>query len=173
MKRTLVLMSIAGALSLSGCAAAQGSKAGAPSLAKRPVEGRFDVAPPSVEVTPPGPLPTDLAGRLQRWESDASAAQQAFAAERGNTASLVSAAAGAPVASERWVVAQQAISRLIATRAPLTNALADIDRLYLERSIDEAVDGLPEVYVLREKLADTASAQDAVIEALTGQLPGE
>jgi len=173
MKRTLVLMSLAGALSLSGCAAAQGSNAGAPSLAKRPVEGRFDVAPPSVVVTPPGPLPTDLAGRLQRWESDAAAAQQAFAAERGNTASLVSAAAGAPVASERWVVAQQAISRLIAARAPLTNALADIDRLYLERSIDEAIDGLPEVYALREKLADTASAQDAVIEALTGQLPGE
>ena len=175
MKRTLFLtgFSIAVSLSLSGCAAAQGSGAAAPSLAKRPVEGRFDVAPPAVVVTPPGPLPTDLAGRLQRWDSDAIAAQQAFAAERSNTASLVSAAAGSPVSSERWVVAQQAISRLIAARAPLTNALADIDRLYLERSLDEAVDGLPEVYALREKLADTASAQDAIIQALSDQLPGE
>ena len=173
MKRTLLLMPLAGALSLSGCAAASGGSAGAPSLAKRPVEGRFDVAPPSVVVTPPGPLPTDLAGRLQRWESDAAAAQQAFAAERGTAASAVSAAAGAPVASERWVVAQQAISRLVEARAPLTDALADIDRLYLDRSIDEAVDGLPDIYALRDRLADTASAQDAIVEALSRQLPGE
>ncbi|MBN8843638.1 MAG: hypothetical protein J0H88_10355 [Sphingomonadales bacterium] len=173
MKRALLFPLLMAGLSLSACAGAVGGGAAAPSLAKRPVEGRFDVAPPSVAVTPPGPLPADLAGRLARWDADGTAAQQAFAAERGTTASLVSAAAGAPIASERWVVAQQAISRLIAARAPLTAALADIDRLYLERSIDEAVDGLPDVYALRERLADTASAQDAVIQALSNQLPGE
>lgn len=173
MKRAPILLSIAALLTLSACAGVAGGGAAAPSLAHRPVEGRFDVAPPTVAVTPPGPLPTDLAGRLARWESDAAAAQQAFVAERGNAASLVSAAAGAPVASERWVVAQQAISRLVATRAPLTAALADIDRLYLDRSIDEAVDGLPDIYALRDKLADTASTQEAVIEALSHQLPGE
>ena len=122
---------------------------------------------------PPGPLPADLGGRLARWESDAAGAQQAFAAERNATASLVTAAAGAPVASERWVVAQQAISRLTATRAPLTAALADIDRLYLDRSIEDAIDGLPEIYALRDRLADTVSTQDAVLEALSGQLPGQ
>ncbi|MBL9069522.1 MAG: hypothetical protein JNM03_05955 [Sphingopyxis sp.] len=173
MKRPSLFLPVILLLPLSACAAAQGGDAGAPSLAKRTVEGRFDVAPPSVVVAPPGPLPADLAGRLARWESDGNAAQQAFAAERGNTVTLVSAAAGAPVASERWVVAQQAISRLIAARAPLTSALADIDRLYLERSIDEAVDGLPDVYALRERLADMASAQDAIVQALSDQLPGE
>lgn len=172
MKRTPLLLPAAALFSLSACAATESGGA-APSLAKRPVEGRLDVAPPSVVVTPPGPLPTDLAGRLARWEADSAAAQQAFAAERGPTASLVSAAVGAPVASERWVVAQQAISRLMATRAPLTAALADIDRLYLERSIDEAVDGLPDIYALRGRLADTAAAQDAIIRALAEQLPGE
>jgi len=156
-------------LPLSACAATQAGDA--PSLAKRPVEGRFDVAPPPVAVSPPGPLPTDLAGRLARWESDAAAGQQAFAAERGAAASLVSAAAGAPVASERWVVAQQAISRLSAARAPLTAALADIDRLYLDRSIEEQIDGLPDIYALRDRLADLVSTQDAVIEALNAQLP--
>ena len=172
MKRTLILsLAFAAPLSLSACAAAQNT--GAPSLAKRPVEGRFDVAPPTVVVALPGPLPTDLAGRLARWESDGAAGQQAFAAERDSTASLVSAAAGAPVASERWVVAQEAISRLIAARAPLTGALADIDRLYLERSVDEAIDGLPDIYALRDRLADLVSTQDAVIEALNSQLPGQ
>ena len=158
-------------LSLPACATTQVSDG--PSLAKRAVEGRFDVAPPAVVVAPPGPLPADLAGRLARWESDAAAGQQGFAAERGTAASLVSAAAGAPVASERWVVAQQAISRLSAARAPLTAALADIDRLYLERSIDEQVDGLPDIYALRDRLAELASTQDAVIEALNAQLPGQ
>ncbi len=173
MKRAFYVLSFAAAtaLSLSACAAAQNT--GAPSLAKRPVEGRFDVAPSAVVVAPPGPLPADLAGRLARWEADGTAGQQGFVAERDSTASLVSAAAGAPVASERWVVAQQAISRLIAARAPLTGALADIDRLYLERSVDEAIDGLPDIYALRDRLADMASAQDAVIEALSRQLPGQ
>ena len=125
MKRAFLLLSLttAASLPLAGCAAAPGGDA--PSLAKRPVEGRFDIAPPAVVVAPPGPLPADLAGRLARWEADAAAGQQGFAAERGTAASLVSAAAGAPVASERWVVAQQAISRLGAARAPLTAALAE------------------------------------------------
>ncbi len=172
MKRILIpSLAFAASLSLSACAATQ--SAAAPSLAKRPVEGRFDVAPPAVVVQPPGPLPADLAGRLARWESDAAAGQQAFAAERSATAALVAAASGAPVASERWVVAQQALSRLIAARAPLTGALADIDHLYVERRIDEAIDGLPDIYALRERLADLVSTQDAVIEALNSQLSGQ
>ena len=165
----LLPAAIAASLSLSACAAAQESHA--PSLAKRPVEGRFDVAPPAVVVTPPGPLPTDLAGRLARWESDAVQAQQAFAAERNITAPLVASAAGSAMSSERWVVAQQAISRLIATRAPLTGALADIDRLYVDRSVEEAIDGLPDIYALRDRLTEMVSAQDAVIGALEAQLP--
>jgi len=158
-------------LSLPACAGTQANDG--PSLAKRAVEGRFDVAPPAVVIAPPGPLPSDLAGRLERWEADGATGQQAFAAERAATASAVSAAAGAPVASERWVVAQQAISRLIAARAPLTGALADIDRLYIERSTDEQVDGLPDIYALRDRLADLASTQDAVLESLNAQLPGQ
>ncbi|HMO76970.1 MAG TPA: hypothetical protein PKD99_15080 [Sphingopyxis sp.] len=167
----LFVPAAAAALSLSACAAAQAGDA--PSLAKRPVEGRLNVAPPTVVVEPPGPLPADLAGRLARWDADGAAGQQAFAAERDAAAQLVGAAAGAPVASERWVVAQQAISRLVAARAPLTAALADIDRLYVERSIGEAIDGLPDIYALRERLADAVATQDAVIAALSRQLPGQ
>ncbi|MBB5705778.1 hypothetical protein [Sphingopyxis panaciterrulae] len=167
----LALAALVAALSLSGCAAAQDG--GAPSLAPRPVEGRFDVAPPAVVVEPPGPLPTDLAGRLARWDADATKAQQDFAAERNLTAPLVSAATGSAMSSERWVVAQQAISRLIAARAPLTGALADIDRLYIDRSVEEQIDGLPDIYALRDRLAGMVSAQDAVIGALQAELPGQ
>lgn len=157
-------------LALPACAASVGGDA--PSLAKRPVEGRFDVAPSPTPVPPPGPLPADLAGRLARWEAEAAAGQRAFAAERSAAAALVAAAAGAPVASERWIVAQQAISRMVAARAPTTAALADIDRLYLERRVAEAIDGLPRIHALRERLAGLVSAQDAVIAALGAELPG-
>lgn len=171
MKRAslLPLFGLTIAMSLSACAATQGGDA--PSLAKRSVEGRFDVAPPTVEAAPPGPLPADLAGRLARWEADGSRAQQAFAAERGTATALVAAAAGAPVASERWIVAQQAISRLVAAGAPLTRALADIDRLYIDRSVAEQVDGLPDIYALRDRLADMASTQDAIAQGLSAALP--
>jgi hypothetical protein len=157
-------------LPLSACAAS--ASGDAPSLAKRAVEGRLDVATPPAPLPPPGPLPVDLAGRLARWQADGAAGQQAFAAERSAAATLVAAAAGAPVASERWVVAQQAISRLVAARAPLTAALADIDRLYLDRSVEEQFDGLPDIHALRERLAELVSGQDAVIAALSAELPG-
>jgi len=162
------------ALPLAACASTSAgnmSAGKAPSLAPRPVEGRFDVAPPAVVVEAPGPLPADLGGRLARWESDAAQAQQAFAAERDGTAALVSAGAGSDVGSERWVVAQQAISRLQSTRAPLTVALADIDRLYIDRSVEEQVDGLPDIYALRDRLASMDATQRAVVDALQAQLP--
>src|SRR3546814_14913822 len=105
------------------------------SLFRYPVEGRFDVAPPAVVVEPPGPLPTDLAGRLARWDADATQAQQDFTAERNLTAPLVSAATGSAMSRERWVVAHQATARLIAARTTMTGALADIGRRYIERRV--------------------------------------
>src|SRR3546814_15077204 len=109
------------------------------SLFRYPVEGRFDVAPPAVVVEPPGPLPTDLAGRLARWDADATKAQQYFAAERNLTAPLVSAATGPAMSSERWVVAHPAIPRLIAARAPLTGALAHLARRYIHRTRENQI----------------------------------
>lgn len=172
MTRIFSSLSVA-ALGLAVSACATTSQADAPSLAKRAVEGRFDVAVPQPVVAPPGPLPADLGGRLARWESDARAAQRAFATERNGAASLVAQARGAAVGSERWVVAQQAISRMVAARAPLTGALADIDRLYVSRSVEEEIDGMPAIYALREQLAEISSGQEAVIAALTASLPGQ
>ncbi|WP_033074587.1 hypothetical protein [Sphingopyxis sp. MWB1] len=172
MKRIFFPLSVA-ALGMTLSACVTSSQADAPSLGKRAVEGRLDVAVPQPVVAPPGPLPNDLAGRLARWESDAVAAQRAFATERNAAATLVAQARGAAVASEAWVVAQQAISRMVAARAPLTGALADIDRLYVSRSIEEEIDGMPAIYALRERLVEMASGQEAVIAALAASLPGQ
>jgi hypothetical protein len=141
-----------------------------PSLAKRPYEGSFDVPIQPLPVAPPGALPADLAGRLKVWEADAAKGQSGFAGERDAANRAVAAASGAAIASESWVVAQQAISRLIAARAPTTSALADIDRLYMQRSDAEEFDGMPDIYALRERIAEMVAAQDSVIDSLNGAL---
>lgn len=168
MKRASFLLAFTAVFPLAACSTIEGGNA--PSLAKRPYEGRFDVPPQARPVAPPGPLPADLAGRLARWEDDAVKGQSGFAGERDQTARLVAAASGAATGSEKWVVAQQAISRLIAVRAPATGALADLDRLYLDRSTSESFDGMPDIFALRERLADIVSAQDAIIDSLNASL---
>lgn len=141
-----------------------------PSLAKRPYEGSFDVPIQALPVAPPGALPADLAGRLRSWEQAAAEGQSGFGSERDAAQRAVQAASGAAIASESWVVAQQAISRLIAARAPTTGALADIDRLYMQRSDAEEFDGMPDIYALRERIAEMVAAQDAAIDSLSGSL---
>jgi hypothetical protein len=155
------------ALSLAACAS--GASGDYPSLAKRPIEDRFAVVE-TVPLAPPGPLPADLAGRLERWRSDADAAAAAFTALRGETEAAVTAARGAAPGSEAWVVAQQALSRLTVARGPLTVALGDIDALYVARQDGDAIDGLPDIVALRDDLAAQLAEQDAVLEGLTGRL---
>lgn len=168
MKRASFLITLFAVFPLTACGSTQ--SAVAPSLAKRPYEGRFDVPVQPVPVTPPGALPAALGERLARWEAALSAAQSQFSAERADAVRLVSAAQGAAPASEAWVVAQQAISRLVAARAPLTEAAAEMDRLYLERSAAEEFDGMPEVYALRERMLEADSTQTAILESLNASL---
>lgn len=168
MKRSLFLAATATVFLTSACATS--SMGDGPSLAKRPYEGRFDGPLEAKLVTPPGPLPADLTGRLARWQADAAKGEADFAGERGEAERLVRAASGAAVGSEAWVVAQQALSRLIAQRAPSTQALADIDRLYMDRSHQEDFDGMPEIYALRERLAQMVDGQDRLIDSLNGSL---
>ena len=157
------------ALSLAGCVSA--ASGDFPSLAKRPVEDRFAVvqsAPPPA----PGPVPADIAGKLDRWRADAAAARAAFDAARGETEAAVAAASGAGVASETWVTAQQALSRLGVTRGPLSDAIADLDALYVARQNADAIDGMPEVAALRAELTAEEARQSAAMAALAARLPG-
>lgn len=168
MKRASFLFVLITAFSVAACSTVDGGTP--PSLAKRPYEGRFDVPVRAVPVTPPGPPAADLSQRLQRWEADAAKGQSEFSDERAVATRAVTAASGAAVGSEAWVVAQQAISRMIAARAPSTAALADLDRLYLDRSDAESFDGMPEIFELRQRLAAMVDGQDEVIDSLTAAL---
>jgi hypothetical protein len=102
-----------------------------PSLAPRPAEKAYAE---DAEERRPTPQPDDpaLAGEIDRLL----AAGKAGAAEFDSAFPAARAAAGRAGAagSDAWIEAQQALSRLEAARARTTAAVADLDRLAVERT---------------------------------------
>ena len=109
------------ALALCGCAA---SMANPPSLGPRIAES-IDPRLPVPEPEPSAVVTPALASRLTGLIADAEAGDAQFRAAAA--AARQAAAAAGPPQSESWVVAQQALSVLVASRAPVTRALGDID----------------------------------------------
>ena len=96
----------------------------APSLAPRAAEA-IDPRVPIPEAAPAGPASPALVARLDALVGQARQGDAAFQLAVGE-AERLTAAAGEPQ-SESWVVAQQALSAAVAARAPVTQALGDID----------------------------------------------
>src|SRR5690349_4589885 len=121
-----VLFGATGALFLGGCQA----EGPFPSLAQRPAE-REPLTDP-VRAIPNVPSDSALRARLTELLALARAGQRAF----DNTYPAAEAAARAAGAaeSESWIAAQERISRAEAARAETGRALADLDRLAVERS---------------------------------------
>jgi hypothetical protein len=97
-----------------------------PSLAPRPAEA-IDPRLPVTEALPAGPADPVLAGRLSALVAEVRSAEPAFAAREAEASRL--AAAAGPVASEGWIAAEQALSRLVEQHGVTTRAAADIDAL--------------------------------------------
>ncbi len=121
-------LTIALALLLAAGCAAPGPY---PSLAPRPAEQAYAE---DAEERKPTPQPDDpaLAGEIDRLRAEAKAGSADFdaALPAAEAAARASGAAG----SDSWMEAQQALSRLEAARARTTAALADLDRLAVERT---------------------------------------
>ena len=111
---------------LAGCA----QKGDFPSLKPRPVE-RLSTEEP-VRPQPVVAADPALDARVADLLAQARRGDAAFEAELPTTRARVSEAGSS--GSETWVVAQQALSRLEAARAPTATALGDLDRLALERA---------------------------------------
>lgn len=86
---------------------------------------------PIADVAPTGSVDPSLAARLQTIISIARAGIPAFEA-RAAEANRLAADAG-PIASESWVAAEQALSRLVEQYGVTTRAAADIDALASDR----------------------------------------
>ena len=122
---------------------------------------------------PPDPVPAvaaqdaELAARITALLGQAQEGEQAFQAGREAAAAAIAQAGAA--GSESWIVAQQALSRLEAARAPTVTALAELDALALARTDGAEVD-LAAIAAAVEQVGAIAAAQRAEIERLSALL---
>jgi hypothetical protein len=120
-----------------------------PSLAPRAIEQQDPLAEP---VRNPPVVPSDPA--LRARAAELLAAARRGEAEFAATLALASAAAArsGEAGSESWMEAQQALSRAEAARAPTTAALAELDRLLVERAA--IATAASDLVALQEALAE-------------------
>lgn len=97
-----------------------------PSLAPRRAEA-IDPRVPIPAEPPVGQVDAGLGQRLEQLVNEVHASRGSFEALASQTERLVAAAG--PAQSESWIAAQQSLSALVAARAPVTRAMADIDEL--------------------------------------------
>lgn len=166
-------------LILTGCASARDY----PSLTRRPAEkdnGRISGGAPVVASAPNAsasqmPVAADLTTRLAQLEQSAREAHARFGTARARASSLVSAARGAAVASERWSVATVAIAELESSRSDAMVSLGELDRLYAEARIagqnDDGGDG-GAIAAVRDQVTAWVADEDAVLADLGSRMPG-
>jgi hypothetical protein len=102
-----------------------------PSVAPRPAEKAYAE---DAEERKPTPQPDDpaLAGEIDRLLADAKAGAAQF--DSALPAAQRTAGSAGASGSDSWIEAQQTLSRLESARARTTAALADLDRLSVERT---------------------------------------
>ncbi len=109
-----------------------------PSLSRRPVESRdrdaelVKAAAEQAQAAPQALSPV-VATQLDRLSKQASVGGAAFDRDVSASDRAVATAGGAPATSESWVLAQQALSALDASRFDSIAALAGMDSIYVEQ----------------------------------------
>lgn len=153
-----------------------------PSLAKRP----YELTPEQVEALanapldgvgdsglrdgPVPPLPPATANAMEAALADHQRANQAFTLELPATRSAITAARGAVVGSENWVVAQMALTRLDSARAPSLAALGALDSLYAQTVSALGVHNAGRIAFERQQMAEDVEEQNKIIAELGAQL---
>jgi hypothetical protein len=134
-----------------------------PSLLPRPIEKRgfAEPEPKAPPVVRPDPA-LDTAIAKQRAALSAAAAAFGTQAERAER--LASRARGAAAGSESWIAAQVALAELDTLRGATAGALADIERL----AIDRAAKGEPPYPALEVLLADARRQNEGEVARIGG-----
>ncbi|HVJ69948.1 MAG TPA: hypothetical protein VM531_00315 [Sphingomicrobium sp.] len=164
MRNRIALASI---LLAAGCSSPMTSE---PSLAPRAAES-IDPRLPIPDTVPAGPVNAELAARLNALVEATRAAAPAFNAQEGEAARLTAAAG--PMASESWIAAQQALSRLVERHGIATRAAGDIDALAATRLEGQHWIRPSDREAIAAAAAEVGSINDAQAEAikrLTAQL---
>lgn len=164
--RVPIILSSVAAMALTGCA---GPSELYPSLSIRDAErvsGTFEPVEPEPYV--PAPPSAEVLGRIGTLRADAQRANERFMAAAQRTRGSVAAAKGAAPGSENWSVAQVALAELESSRSDGMIALAELDQLFVQASLDAAK--LGEIEEARSQVAALVTAQDQTITALHSQL---
>lgn len=153
---------------------------GFPSLARRPIESQESADSEAAEVgavVAPAPVPSDeaaLRDHIAALSRQAGQGGAKFDALFGQISGSIRVSASAPVASEQWVVAQEALGRLEQARYDSVYALASLDVLYVERMKDvadgKAVGGVEEIGTERDKVLAMVDSQNDRVDQLRGVL---
>ena len=155
------------ALTVAGCAS---PSARVPSLAPRVAEA-IDPRAPVPEPQLSTVVDARLAAQLSTLIAQAEAGDAQF---RAATASAREAAAAAGSrGSESWVAAQQALSALVAARAPVTRALGDLDALgavRIQRLGGIAAADMRAIQSAAGRVAEIDRRQATLIKQLQAQL---
>ena len=133
-----------------------------PSLAPRPAEKAYAE---NAEERKPTPQPDDpaLAGEIDRLLAEAKAGGVEF--DSALPAAQAAASRAGASGSDSWIEAQQALSRLETARARTTAALADLDRLAVDRAGAGTL-GEPDSERLRRATAEIQGLADAQADRL-------
>ena len=136
-----------------------------PSLARRAVEERpvprvDDPEPP----LPSAPAAADVRSRAAALLAEGRAGAERFAPEI-NAARDLAARAGA-TGGDAWAAAQQALSRAEAARAPLTVALAELDRLRLAEAANPRPSAGANLLVIAEVVNQLGALADTQARAI-------
>ena len=141
-----------------------------PSLAPRAAEA-IDPQVPIPDTVPSGPVDAALVAKLEALVGQARGGVSLFQS-RQTEADRLAASAG-PIASESWVVAQQALSLLVEQYGVTTKAVADIDELasarlegqHWIRPVDQQA-----IAAAAAEVAAISEPQAAAIERLNNQI---
>jgi len=158
MRSIILLLSI---LAAGACAAP--ATIAEPSLAPRAAEAIDPRAPIPADI-PAGTADAALAERLEALVVQARGGVAAFDALEAEAARL--AAAAGPVSSEGWVVAQQALSRLVEQFGITTRVAADIDALAATRLEANRWISPADQASIRAAASDVAAISDTQTAAL-------
>ena len=147
-----------------------------PSLAKRPYEDVPANADP--DTVPQAPavssLPADLQTAVDGAVQQSSVAHDKFLRNLPAVKNRVTAARGAAVSSEAWVVAQMDLASLEIDRSPSVEALANIDALYIKRLDDEFesgnLGGAAIIAAKREQIDNQVRLQQDEIDSIKNRL---
>lgn len=140
-----------------------------PSLLPRPIESQSTAEPvrPVPQATPDAALDSQIAAIAAALDES----NRRFAAAAQDAEAKVAIARGVAEGSERWLDAHAALSGLASLRTPSLDALADLDRLVLERG-QAGLPPYPALVAASDRAERLANEQNDRIGALEAALAG-